>query len=112
MITVRSSQITEEEKRDSVPPLQWKFIINNGNKEELTVSDAFLDTEAAAKERALSEFIKNAYKTREINFKTLRTDLFINKTINVRGLPYLVKSVDIVVSNVSMYSNIKAVRYE
>lgn len=112
MYTVSSSSITEDEKAANTASLQWKFSIDNGNTEELSITDALLDTEAAATQRAKSEFLKNAYRLKEISFVTHRTDIVKNMIINVKGLPYLVKSIGTSVSATVVKTSIRGVRYE
>lgn len=112
MYTATSQTITEETKAENTPLTQWKFNITNGNTGEIIISDPLLDTLTAATQRANSEFLKNAYKLKEINFTTWRTDLVKNMVINVRGLPYLVKSLRTVVNETSIKTAVRGVRYE
>ena len=93
-------------------PSEWKFILDVGGDETVTVTDPLLDSEALAEERALSEFLKNGYKLREVSFKTYRTDIRKNDAITVRGVVYLVKSKSTAVDAVKLVTTIKAVRYE
>lgn len=112
MYTANSEAITENSKAENTASLQWKFNIDNGNTGELTVTDALLDTVAAATQRAKSEFLKNAYKLKEINFTTHRTDISKNMIINVKGLPYLVKSMSTVITATAIKTKVRGVRYE
>ena len=112
MYEVTSETITEDYKAAEVPLNEWKFNITNGNTGTVIISDPLLDTVAAATERAKSEFLKNSYKVREIRFTTYRTDFTKNMTINVKGLPYLVKGITTAVDSKSVKTNIRAVRYE
>ena len=109
---IESETITEETKATSVPLNEWKFQITNGNTGELVVSDPLLDTEVIATERAKSEFLKNSYAIRKIQFRTHRTDFVKNQTINVRGLPYLVKDIKTDITSTSIKTTIGAVRYD
>ena len=112
MYSVSSSTITEDSKANEVPLQEWLFQISNGNTGKLVISDPLLDTTASATERAKSEFLKNSYKVRSVTFSTYRTDIEKNMTINVRGLPYLVKSIGTSINQTSIKTLIKAIRYE
>ena len=112
MYTVSSQTITEDYKAEETPLSEWKFQIDNGNVGEKTISDVLLDTEALAQERAKSEFLKNSYKLNEVTFSTYRTDFAKNDTINVYGIPYLVKSITTSIDKVAIKTKIKAIRYD
>lgn len=112
MYTSNSFTITEDYKAEEVAPLEWLFQIENGNTGEMVVSEALLDSEAIASERAESEFLKNSYKLNEVRFTTHRTDLIKNMTINLYGIPYLIKSINTTINEASIKSNIRAVRYD
>jgi len=112
MYTGTSQTITEEGKAQSVPLKQWKFTLENGQDGTMTVSDQLLDHEVVAEERAMSEFLKNGYKTREIKFSTYRTDLRKNDCIVVRGVNYLIKGKTTAISKTSIVTTVRAVRYD
>jgi len=112
MYEVTSQTITEDFKAVSVPPIEWKFQISNGNTGEMVVSDPLLDTIEAATERAKSEFLNNSYKLKEVRFSTYRTDFTKNQVINIEGLPYLVKSIGTQIDATTIKTTIRAVRYE
>lgn len=112
MYTITSSTMTGDYKQEEVPALEWKFNITNGNEGELTISDVLLDTEALATERALSEFLKNSYKTNEIRFTTHLTTFTLNMLINVYGILYIVKSIGTVINELSIKTQVRAIRYE
>lgn len=112
MFQIQSQTITEDLKASTVPVLEWKFQIANGNTGETKISDPLLDTEARAEERAKSEFLKSSYRLKEITFATYRTDLTKNMIINVLGIPYLVKSLTTTITQISIKTNIRAIRYE
>ena len=112
MYTGSSQTITEEGKASSVPLKQWKFTLSNGRDGTMTVSDQLLDNAVVAEERAMSEFLKNGYRMREIQFSTYRTDLRKNDCINVRGVNYLIKGKSTQINDVSMVTTVKAVRYD
>ena len=112
MYEVASDTISEDYKASEVPLAEWKFQITNGNDGAIIISDPLLDTVEAATERANSEFLKNSYKTREIRFATYRTDFTKNQTINVQGLPYLIKGITTQINDKSIKTTIRAVRYE
>lgn len=112
MFTVYSQTMTEDFKADAVPLLEWKFNIPNGNTAEMIVSDPLLDTFSAAQERAKSEFLKNSYRLREVKFSTYRTDFSLNDTINIEGLPYLVKSLTTSIDKTMIKTTVRAIRYE
>ncbi len=110
MYTATSQTISEIEK--GVTSKEYKFQIMNGNTGEVIIVDPLLETEAQAEERAMSEFIKQSYELREITFSTHIDTLYLNQVINVLGLPYLIKSIDVAVDDKSIVHGIKAVRYE
>ncbi len=112
MLSATSYTISEIQKSTEVPLLEWKFQIENGNTGEITISDPLLETEALAQERAISEFLDKSYKIKQVSFTTYRTDLHIGDIINVRGLPYRIKSVTTSINKVTMKATIKAIRYE
>ncbi len=108
---INSQRITATYKAEYVPLNEWKFQIENGNTGEMVISDALLDNEDLATERAKSEFLKNSYILKEIRFTTPLTNIVKNMVINVYGVPYLVKSVQTTINSVSIKTSIRAVRY-
>ena len=90
----------------------WRFQLDNGNTGEMSVNDPLLDTEERAKERAMSEFLKNGYAQNVITFQTYRTDLKLNDTINIYGIMYLVKGKSLLINGVKIVVTIRAVRYD
>ncbi len=112
MYEVNSQTVSKEYKAETVPLKEWKFQISNGNTGEMTISDVLLDTEALARERAMSEFLKNAYRNSEIRFSTYRTDFVKNMTISVYGIPYLIKSMTTTEAFPSLKTQIRAIRYD
>lgn len=112
MYEITSQTITEDYKAEETPLNEWKFQISNGNTGEVLISDALLDSEELATERAMSEFLKNSYKHTTISFSTYRTDFDLNMIINVYGLPYIIKSINPHVDETSITTKIGAVRYE
>ena len=112
MFKVSSQTMTEDYKAESVPQIEFKFQITNGNIGEKVISDPLLDSYARAEERAMSEFLKTSYKTREVRFTTWRTDLTKNMIINIKGLPYIVKSLSTIITGTSIKTTVRAVRYE
>ena len=112
MYEVTSQTITDEYKAEEVPALEWKFHIDNGNVGELTISDVLLDTEALATERAKSEFLKNSHELNEVRFSTHKTNFVLNMTINVYGIMYLIKSLRTVINDVSIKTQVRAIRYD
>ena len=111
MYEVNSQTITEDYKAKETPLSEWKFKIDNGNVGEKTISDALLDSQVLAEERAKSEFLKNSHKLKEVTFTTPLTNLVKNGTINIYGIPYIVKSLSTKVNEVSIKTAVKAVRY-
>ena len=112
MYEVISQTISEDNKALEVPLEEWKFNISNGNTGEITISDPLLDTYALALERAKSEFLKQSYRIREVKFSTHRTDFTKNMTINIGGLPYLVKALNTTITSSTIKTTIRAIRYE
>ena len=112
MYEVNSQTITEDYKAEVTPLKEWKFQITNGNVGELNISEPLIDTEALATERARSEFLKNSYKLNEIRFSTFLTNIVKNMTINVYGIPYIVKSISTQIDSVSIKTTVRAIRYE
>ncbi len=88
------------------------FEINKDNTGTLRVNDDLLITREQAEERARSEMLKSSYIPKNIRFKTYRTDLNINDTINVKGLPYLVKGAATNTDSTTIVTTIMAVRYD
>jgi hypothetical protein len=111
MYEIESQTITEGYKQSNVPVRRWNFQINNGNTGETNISDPLLDTEERAEERAKSEFLKNSYSLHEIRFKTYITNLKLNQIVRIKGVPYIIKNIDITVDN-QHKADIRAVRYE
>jgi len=112
MFQITSQTITEDTKAELVPLIEWKFQISNGNTGEVVISDPLLDSYDRALERANSEFLKSSYKMREVRFGTHKTDFTKNEIINVRALPYLVKSISSAIDKVSVKTTIRGIRYE
>ena len=112
MYNVSSQTITDDYKVEETPLTEWKFQIDNGNVGEKTISDVLLETEALAEERAQSEFLKNSYKLNEVTFSTYLTNIVLNQVINIYGVPYIVKSLNTRVDEVSIKTKIRAIRYE
>ena len=112
MYEVTSQTISEQYKADNVPPKEWEFRLLTGNTGKLTISDPLLDSRERAEERAKSEFLKNSYKLNTVTVKTYRTDIKLNDILRVRGLPYLVKDIQTVITDRSIVNSIRMVRYE
>lgn len=91
---------------------EFNYELGNGNTKTAVITEQMINDEDVAKERAKSEFLKHGYSRRWVSLKTYRTDLKINDTINMRGLPYLVKSVVMDVDSKKIVSRVRAVRYE
>jgi len=89
----------------------WSFQILNGNTGEMSISDPLIDSESIAEERAMSEFLKNAYAVHDISFSTYRTDLALNDVVNIASIPYLIKGISTSIDGTSMVSTIRARRY-
>jgi hypothetical protein len=111
MYEIESQTVTEGYKQSNVPVRRWTFQINNGNTGETNISDPLLDTEERAAERAKSEFLKNSYSLHEVRFKTYITNLKLNQIVRIKGVPYIVKNIDITVDN-QHKADVRAVRYE
>lgn len=112
MYSATSQTVSEDYKAEKTESKEWRYQIANGNTAEITISDPLLDTEAAARERAMSEFLKNSYRLREISFKTHLSSIGALDIINVRGLPYIVKSITVSGDKTKIVFTVKAVRYE
>ena len=90
----------------------WSFEILNGNTGTMTITDPLLDTEQRAEQRAMSEFLKNSYANNGFTFRTYRTDIELNDTLNIAGVPYLVKSVSYAADSKKITANVKVLRYD
>ncbi len=90
----------------------YLFEIDRDNTGTLKVSDDLLMSEDQAKERALSEMLKNSYVTKRKQFRTYRTDININDVINVKGLPFLVKQLGASFGSKDIVVSVSAQRYE
>ena len=53
---------------DEVELQSWTFQMENGNTEEISIVDPLIDSAEIATERAKSEFLKNAYRMKNISF--------------------------------------------
>lgn len=91
---------------------RWRFEILNDNTGEMSITDPLLDTQDRAEERAMSEFLKNSYAVNGFTFKTYRTDLVQNQTVNIGGLPFLVKNITYSIDIPEMVTTVTVVRYE
>lgn len=98
----------EVKKKEQV----WEFNILNGNTGVMQITDPLLDTEARAEQRAMSEFLKNSYANNAFSFRTSRTDLELNQTINLDGVPYLVKSLSYSIDNKKISTTVGVLRYD
>lgn len=112
MFEAQSQTISDAYKSQQVPVKRWKFQLENGNMNSMTISDPLLESETLASERAKSEFLKNGHKLSEISFNTYRTDLTKNMIIMVRGLKYLIKGISTSQTDRSILTTIRGVRYE
>lgn len=112
MYTAESQTVSEEYKAENTQQFIRRYHLDGGNEREMTISDPLLDNDAAAEQRAKAEFLKNGYKLRPITFTTHLTDVLINDIVNVRGLPYVAKSINVTYNGYGFESRIKAVRYE
>ncbi len=92
--------------------LLWEFDIQNNNTAKMSITDVLLDTQERAEERAMSEFLKNAFAQNAITFKTSLTWLVLNQVIKVGGLNYIIKSISPMINDNSMLVSINAVRYD
>lgn len=107
--TATSEEISEETDKEI---LEFEFLLENGKSGITTVSSPLLDTEARAEARATSEFLQKAYKKKQVQFKTFRTDIKLNEIILIEGLKYILKSSTTQVTEKSVISTITALRYE
>ncbi len=89
----------------------YTFEIDRDLTGTLKIRDELLNTEDRAKERAMSEMLNNSYIKKVISFKTYLTDISINDTINIKGQPFLVKSISASVGK-SIELDIGAIRYD
>ncbi len=92
--------------------LLWEFDLQNNNTAKMAITDELLDTQERAEERAMSEFLKNAFAQNSITFKTSLTWLVLNQVIKVGGLNYIIKSISPTMDASSMLVTIQAVRYD
>jgi len=89
----------------------WRFILQSENTASMTVMDPLLNTRERAEERARAEFIRNSYPQRVTRFSTYLTDLRINDTISINGVPWLVKSLVYDVDDKSIVTTVEVHRY-
>ncbi len=92
--------------------LLWEFDLQNNNTAKMAISDELLDTQERAEERAMSEFLKNAFAQNSISFKTSLTWLVLNQVIKVGGLNYIIKGISPMINDRSILVTIRAVRYD
>jgi len=115
MITATSSTISEQQKNEesgNSGVTSYSFTINTGFDGSKIINDELLDNSAAAKERAVSEFIQFGYSPRTISFTTYRGDLILNQHLKVRGRWYKIKNISPTFNDTSGTFNIQAERYE
>ena len=111
MYTATSSSKNTTDKRKL--SRSRNFVFNGDETGETSfIKEDLLDNDLAAEERAKSEFLKNAYGNRYVNFSTFRNDFDINDVINIAGLPYLVKHIQTKIDMTSIINIVKGVRYE
>lgn len=90
----------------------FNFQLENGESGELVITDIFLDNYDIAEQRALSEFLKKGYNERTCSFKTHLTNLYLNETINLDGVKFLIKGIHIKIDAVKMILSVRGIRYE
>ena len=90
----------------------FEFIVQNGKSGEMLITGDFFGDEATAKERAVSEFVDNAFAYEYITFSTYLTNITVGKIIKVNGRSWKVIDVNISADPVKIMSSIKAERYE
>lgn len=112
MFTATSQTASEGYKAENVPRFERRYHLTTGNTGEMTISDPLLDTDAAAEQRARSEFLKNGYSLSEVSFKTHLGDFSVNQLIEVGGKRYLVKDITVSQGSVVQETSIRAVRYD
>ncbi len=78
----------------------------------LYISDALLDTEIRAEERASSAFLDNSFISIQMTLQTYLTDIALNEIVNIAGLPYFVSSIVTAGDSVKIISSIGVTRYE
>ncbi len=89
----------------------WTFEIAKDLTGTLRIQDQLLNTSTKAKERAMSEMLKNSYTMAGFSFKTYLTDLSINDIVKIKGVNYLVKNISTGIGK-EMISEIGVIRYD
>ncbi len=92
--------------------LSWTFVLESGNNKETTIIEPMISTAEQAEQRALSEFLKQAYMNRGCSIDTYITDIGLNDDITVGGIPYLIKDILIKETPASIKVTLSGVRYE
>ena len=90
----------------------WRFEVDNGNTGEMTIVDPLIDNEDIARERATSEFIKNAYASNYFSWATYRTDLYFNDVVKIEGLSYFIKGISCSIDSSTMITTYLVKRYD
>ena len=94
-------------KKDQI----WRFVLQSENTGTMSISDPLLDTKERAEERARAEFLQKSYAQRQSSFQTYRTDLRINDTIAIDGIPWLVKGLSAAVDEKKIVMTVEIHRY-
>ena len=97
---------------DNITDRLWGFEILNGNVSQMSIEDPLLDTQPRAQERAMSEFLKNAYAQILVTVTTHITTINLNDIVNVAGVPYLVKTISTTSDSVKTKVVLGFKRYE
>jgi len=92
--------------------MTWVFELNNGQYGSKEITDALISNEDIARQRANAEFLDGGYRKRFLSMTTFRTDISVGEVVRVRGLCYLVTSVNTKYGGGMLLSDVSAVRYE
>jgi len=114
MITATSQTISQAQVAERIPNTfkSFSFTIPSDTDGHIKISDELLDTHSAAQERAVSEFLDNAYRLKVVRFTTYLTDLYLNQEINIQGLWYKIKSISPEFNAIYGQVVVEAHRYE
>ena len=91
--------------------MKWTFEAQNGRNGALRISDAMIDSQQVAAERAAAEILENGYKKRYIRIRTYIDDIKVADEIEAVGSRWQVQSVKTTIDPTSHVVEISAKRW-